>query len=200
MPAQDAAAIRSRRDLRLINALMGNERWLARSLSRFAPEAKKGVTEWGAGDGGLARRLTRDHAELRVTACDLAPRPPGLPERVQWQQGDLLAAAPSDGGVLLANLFLHHFEGEKLAALAERCRCFEVLICNEPLRASWPHALGWLLWPLINHVTRHDLHVSVRAGFRAGELPELLGLRTGGWAWAERTTWRGALRFLAWKA
>lgn len=199
LPSDDPAARRSRRDLRLINFLMGNERWMARCLKSQSALAR-GCTEWGAGTGELAARIARAHPAARVIACDLLPPPSDLPSNVEWRQGDLLNDLDGPrGGVLVVNLFLHHFEGEALAALAERCAGYDALVINEPLRARWPHLLGGLMRPLINEVTRHDLHASLRAGFCPGELPELLGLAERDWRWREKISWRGALRLLAWK-
>lgn len=200
LPPEDAAARRSRRDLRWINFLMGNERWVLRCL-RGEKALAAGCIEWGAGTGELTAKIARAHPEAAVMACDLVPRPPNWDDRVAWFQGDLLSAPlPMRMGVVVMNLFLHHFEGEALATLARRCAQAEALVINEPLRARWPHALGWLLWPLINELTRHDLHASLRAGFAPGELPALLRLRENGWHWRERVSWRGAVRLQAWRS
>jgi hypothetical protein len=201
LPPLDPEARRSRRDLRLINFLMGNERWLLRSLAGLRAMLADGCEEWGAGEGHLTRRIVERFPEARVTARDLMPPPAGLPGRVRWVQGDLLQAADGPGGdpggVLIANLFLHHFAEGKLAALAERSRRFSALLIVEPLRARLPHALGWLLHPLVNRVTRHDLHASLRAGFQPGELPGVLGLEGGEWKWMESVSARGAVRLAA---
>jgi len=150
LPADDPEALRSRRDLRRINFLMGNERWICRSVCRFPEEANRGIVEIGAGDG--------------------------------------------NGGVLVANLFLHHFEGAQLTALGRWFENFEVLLFNEPNRAKLPHLLGGLMHPWLNPVTRHDMHVSIRAGFAGGEITRLLGLDPDRWRTGESSTWRGARR------
>ncbi len=56
---------------------------------------------------------------------------------------------------------------------------------------------GVSLWPLLNRVTRYDMLVSIRAGFRRGELPALLGLERAEWELEERCTLRGAYRLSA---
>jgi trans-aconitate methyltransferase len=118
LPATDPAAQRSRRDLRRINFLMGNERWVCRVLHRFPEIVGRGIVEIGAGDGQLCRKMNDLFPQASVTAYDLAPRPVDLDSRVSWQQGDLFATSPPDaGGVRVANLFLHHFEGESLSNL-----------------------------------------------------------------------------------
>jgi O-methyltransferase domain len=193
LPADDPEARRSRRDLRRINFLMGNERWVCRTVSRLPAEANRRIVEIGAGDGMLCNKLAELFPQTAVAAYDLAPVPCGLNPRIEWHRGDIFERpAPVGGGVLVANLFLHHFEGAALTALGQWFQNFEVLVFNEPDRAALPHVLGGLLHPWINRVTRHDMHVSIRAGFAAGEIFRLLGLDPGRWRTRESSTWRGA--------
>jgi hypothetical protein len=199
LPADDPEALRSRRDLRRVNFLMGNERWVCRALQRFPNNTMRGIVEIGAGEGALCGKLARLFPQAPVAAYDLAPRPPDLAPGVAWHRGDLFdAPPPEEAGVLVANLFLHHFEAEELAALGRWMRGFQVLAINEPDRSRLPHLLGWLAHPWINRVTRHDMHVSIDAGFAQGEIGRLLGL--DGWQIEETSTWRGARRVLAWRA
>ena len=198
LPAGDPEALRSRRDLRRINWLMGNERWVCRTVRRFPAAAGRGIVEIGAGDGKLCGKLARLFPQARVAAYDLAPVPGDLEPRVAWHRGDIFAMPPPEaGGVLVANLFLHHFERDSLAALGRWFRDFDVLVFNEPDRARLPHVLGGLMHPWINRVTRHDMHVSIRAGFAAGEIARFLGLDSTAWQIRETSTWRGARRVLA---
>jgi hypothetical protein len=99
--------------------------------------------------------------------------------------------------MLVANLFLHHFEGEDLRRLGKICEGFDMLIFNEPDRSHIAAFLGRLLHPFVNHVTRHDMQVSIRAGFRSGEMTALLGLDASHWKIRETSTWRGARRVIA---
>ena len=200
LPADDREAVRSRRDLRRINQLMGNERWICRTVRRFPEAAGRSIVEIGAGDGVLCSILARSFPQARVTAYDLAPPPLDLEERVEWRSGDVFAMPPPEpGGVLVANLFLHHFEGDSLTALTHWFREFEVLVFNEPDRARLPHFLGSLMHPWINRVTRHDMHVSIRAGFAAGEITRLLRHDRDRWQFEETSTWRGARRVIGWR-
>jgi hypothetical protein len=193
LAANDPEALRSRMDLRRINFLMGNERWICREIHNHPDASARGIVELGAGDGALACKLARMFPDSDLTACDLAPRPAGLAGRILWRQGDLLDPGTSlAGGVLVANLFLHHFEGGQLDRLGRICEGFEVVIFNEPDRRTLPHLLGALMWPMVNRVTRHDMHVSIRAGFAQGELAALLGLDGKSWRIRETFTWRGA--------
>ncbi len=200
LPADDPHALRSRRDLRRINFLMGNERWVRRTLERFPEAARQGIIEIGAGDGQLCDQLARRFPQAPVTAYDLAPAPADLAPRVKWLRGDLFTQPPPPpGGVRIANLFLHHFEEEPLASLGGWLDNAHLLVFNEPDRASLPHGLGRLMHPWINHVTRHDMHVSITAGFGAGEIQRYLGLDPGCWKIEESSTWRGSRRLICWK-
>lgn len=200
LPVDDPEARRSRRDLRRINFFMGNERWICRAVRRFPEVVGRGIVEIGAGDGTLCHRLARLFPLAPVSAYDLAPAPELSGSRVLWHQGDLFKVpAPSGGGVLVANLFVHHFEEEKLAALGRWMSSFEVIILSEPDRCRLPHWLGGVMRPFMNRVTWHDMHVSIDAGFRQGELANGLGLDSSRWQLWETSTWRGARRVVAWQ-
>ncbi len=198
LPADDPDAMRSRRDLRRINFLMGNERWVCRTMRRFSTAANRGIVEIGAGDGMLCNRLSRLFPQAPVAAYDLAPRPENLAARVVWHRGDLFeTTAPEGGGVLVANLFLHHFQETDLPALGRWMGNFDILVFNEPDRSRTPHLLGNLMHPWINHVTRHDMHVSIDAGFAAGEIAKQLDLDPSRWRIRETSMWRGARRVVS---
>ncbi|HXA13825.1 MAG TPA: hypothetical protein VNW23_01750, partial [Opitutaceae bacterium] len=47
------------------------------------------------------------------------------------------------------------------------------------------------------HVTHHDAHVSIAAGFRGDELPRALGLDEKIWSWRCTSTSLGANRMIA---
>ena len=94
-----------------------------------------------------------------------------------------------DPGVVIANLFLHHFDDVQLTelfrAVAGRARLFVAL---EPQRAAWPLFCCRLLWAIgCNSVTRYDAAVSVRAGFSGRELSALWP-KDPGWELTERRT------------
>lgn len=188
LAADDLRARRSRRDLRLINALMGNERWILRQ------NLDGGLVELGAGEGVLTRKLARKGP---VTGLDLQEGPEGLD--LSWVAGDLFETLPSVAGdTVVANLILHHFEDADLARLGQLLRGRRRLVVVEPWRSRLSLVEGGLLWPLINGVTRHDMMTSIRAGFRKGELPRLLRLGDG-WEWREELSLLGGIRVLAWR-
>jgi len=97
--------------------------------------------------------------------------------RTETVEADVFDWLPNAAGldVVIANLFLHHFEDARLPvlfrAIAGRARLF---VAIEPRRAPWPLFCCRLLWAIgCNAVTRHDATVSVRAGFSGRELSVL---------------------------
>lgn len=184
----DARAIRSRADLRRVNAVMGNARCIASSLNDLPPDGNLKIADLGAGDGTLslavARRLRR--ARVRLTLVDRAPVVHGVTlERLGalgWHATiasadvfDFLAAKGEPFDAIFVNLFLHHFDdgrlGRLLAAIASRTQRF---VACEPRRSALAAAGSRLLWALgCNDVTRHDAVASVRAGFRGSEISRL---------------------------
>jgi hypothetical protein len=192
LPADDPRAVGSRRDLRRINALMGNARLMARAVRGAARQSPpRRIVELGAGDGAFLLAWVRRMPLLapgsevllvdRNTAADagvvtaLCAR--GLrPLRVRADGLDWLRAQPAEAGTwVLANLFLHHFKTETLRllvnAIAEKA---ELCCACEPRRNSWSLAASRMLGCIgANAVTRHDATVSVRAGFLGEELSAL---------------------------
>jgi hypothetical protein len=59
LPADDPVAVRSRRDLKLLNAVMLHPAMMARRMRRLAIIPPKRIVELGAGDGSLMLRLAR---------------------------------------------------------------------------------------------------------------------------------------------
>jgi len=198
LPAGDSRAVRSRLDLRRVNGWMRQHAIMATALQQALNRHPPGhITDLGAGDGTFLLRV----------AQIIAPRWPDvkvvLPDRQKNVSAETLAAFaalgwPAEavmadvfdwlqtfdaGGVVIANLFLHHFEAARLAGLfsliSQRAKLF---IATEPRRAPWPLFCSRWLWAIgCNEVTRHDAVVSVRAGFSGGELSAL---------WPDKQKWR----------
>lgn len=203
-PADHPDAVRGRADLRLINAVMGNHRWIVRRLRRLCQPGWR-VTEIGAGDGALSLRLAQRDvcASESLHGFDLAPRPPTWPAAADWTQGDLLREPLPDSEVLVANLFLHHLQNDALSELGRRLpAAARVFIAVEPARRRLHTFSGSLLCRVarLHPITRHDLPVSVRAGFRAGELPGRLGLGADWRVLHDSESWLGGCRLLAVRA
>ena len=193
----DPRAIRSRRDLRLINGFLGNSHWILGELRKQSP-LHEGIVELGAGDGALCRAMHRALPSTPVIGLDFTTRPHGLPSKIQWLSGDFFETLSHvQGSTCIGSLILHHFSQEMLRNLGERLQRFSLLVFCEPLRGTLPLALARLASPFTGDVTRHDMPASIRAGFRIGELPDLLGLDTAAWHIRESLVSRGSLRMIA---
>ena len=200
LPPGHPDVVRGRIDLRVINFLMGSERWMARQIRAFPEARTRGVLEIGAGEGTLLERLAKNHPGIPLMACDLAPRPGWLSKEIGWDQRDVFECLDhSSGGILAANLFLHHFEAQELRRFAPLMRNFEVLCFHEPWRTVQSLMDARLMLPFVGPATKHDMIVSIRAGFLPGELPDILGLDAADWRVREETNWRGGLRMLAYR-
>jgi hypothetical protein len=199
MDPSDPRAIRSRRDLRLINAFLGNERWIA-AQCRCHASSITGITELGAGEGNLSKRLHRALPKATITGLDFRERPAGLPRGIRWITGDFLKTMDhSQADACTGNLILHHFDSESLRILGSRLQEFRLLVFCEPLRKILPMTLARIVLPLAGEVTQHDMPASIRAGFLKGELPSLLGLDSALWDIEEKESGRGSLRLLAFR-
>jgi hypothetical protein len=197
LPAQDARAVRSRRDLRRINTLMANARIVAGELRGACAGGIRTMAEIGAGDGALAVTLPRALRNDTSVDLELVDRQDVVPrETLQalaaegWRARSVCAdvfdwlrqPGPATLDAMVANLFLHHFEGERLVELlrlvSTRTRVF---VACEPRRSGFALA-GARMVGLIgcNDVSRHDAVASVHAGFRDFELSSL---------WPDRGAW-----------
>ena len=198
LPVEDPEAVASRRDLRRINALMANHRWLERRVRALRKPGWR-LLELGAGDGTFGQRLLRAGSmeASALLAVDLATRPADWPNEATWLQQDVLTGTLPAAEVVIANLFLHHFEPPALRELGARLpkEC-KVLLCCEPARRRLHLWQGKLLSLLpLGRVTKHDMPVSIRAGFLGDELPRFLGISD--WKNDVSSTFFGAYRLEA---
>lgn len=195
LPSGDPGAMRSRRDLRRVNAWMGNATIMARALTaNLNGHGTPSITELGAGDGhfllAVARKLSPARAGRTVNLLDrqnlTAPETVTVFSQLGWSARvivrDVFDWMPEQDETVVANLFLHHFETAMLAdLLSVIARRASLFIAIEPRRAAWPLFCSRLLWAIgCNGVTRHDAVVSVRAGFAGRELWSL---------WPDKTNW-----------
>jgi hypothetical protein len=193
LPVEDPRAVRSRRDLRLVNRLMSNESIVAGELARRLDDTRPRIVELGAGDGTFALRVAQRVRACAVTLLDRAPvvsdgtlaafDAAGAPATVVRADAlDWMRAQVGRHDAIFVNLFLHHLRGEALSELlALVARCTHVFVACEPRRSALALAGSRMLGLIgCNDVTRHDAVVSVRAGFNDTEITAL---------WPEPAAW-----------
>lgn len=190
LPAENPDAIRSRNDLRRVNAWMGHHRILTRALNSLPANKVRRIVELGAGDGtfalSLATQLNQRWPNVEITLLDQQNIVAGETldgfHRVGWKPCvvradvfDWLTTTSQSTNLIIANLFLHHFDDPQLHRLLRmasvRCTHFVVL---EPRRHPIVRLGCELLWLIgCSRITRHDARASVRAGFCEQELSSL---------------------------
>jgi hypothetical protein len=208
----DPRALRSRRDLQRVNRFLGTRRIIARgmqqAMGRSLPGIRLRVLELGAGDGSLMLRIAQDLTKswlavhvtlldrLALLTADTSDAFARLGWSVEMLSVDVLdwAAAPVPPrrpprwDVIVANLFLHHFDELRLprllSAIAARCDLF---VACEPRRTVvsliGSHLVGVLG---ASRVTREDAVLSVHAGFRDAELSGIWQTDSDEWQLQER--------------
>ena len=199
LPHDHPAAVRNRRDLRLINFLMGTERWFARTLRRVSAP-RDSILELGAGTGELGLSLSAAISPVRYTGLDFWPRPAEWPDHWRWLQTDLLDFQNYKGqSVVIGNLILHQFTAGELAGIGGMMqRHSRVIVFSEPARRRLHVHQIRLIAPFsLSAVAKHDACVSIRAGFLGEELPMALGLDRRHWKWTVTTGFRGYYRMVA---
>lgn len=182
LPEDDPWALQSRRDLRRVHGAMGSRSILLQALQDMSALRRTGaplrILELGAGDGslmlGVARALAPTWAPVHLTLLDAQPlvtqgtitdyadlgwtAVASVLDVFEWASEPTGAHrrgkrnAPWD--LIVANLFLHHFEGAQLAGLLRTIadRSDRFLAC-EPRRAWLSLAGGFrgseltALWP-----------------------------------------------------
>jgi hypothetical protein len=196
LPPDDPRAMRSRRDLRRVNAWMRNHAIMARALqNNLNGHEPKQITELGAGDGNFLLRvaevLSPRWPDVRATLLDrqkiVSAETLAAFGKLGWRAETVVADVfdwpQVSSEVVVANLFLHHFEDARLAELLQKVSArARLFVAIEPHRFRYPSLCGQLLRLIgCNAVTRHDAAVSIRAGFLGNELSTL---------WPDRKNWQ----------
>lgn len=189
LPEHDPRAIASRRDLRRVHRAMGTRRILVRAITQATGSAPpRRVLELGAGDGTLMLRVAGGLAArwpgVQLTLLDrqrlvterTARAYGALGWQVQSVQLDVMRwieqPARDRWDLVIANLFVHHFDGTALGQLLHGIAArTDLFVACEP-RRGWLSLAGSRLVGLLgaNAVTRGDAVTSVHAGFRDREL------------------------------
>jgi len=199
LPEGDPRAMRSRQDLQRINRVMGSKLIMLHALRQADISPPKRILELGAGDGtlmlALAQSLVPKWPKVHLGLLDrqhlVSPQTMHAFQRLGWQaeaiQQDVLdwSVQPYDEGwdLIVANLFIHHFEGDALTrilgAISSRSRAF---VACEPRRSKFALSGSRMVGLLgANDVTREDAVLSVQAGFCKRELSSLWPHRYRSW-------------------
>jgi len=208
LPADDPRAMRSRRDLARINAVMMQHRIMARALAGLP--CPRLLADLGGGDGrfllGVARRLKQWRGvramildRQAIVGCDTRDAFQALGWSCEVMQGDIFETLPRlSPDIVTANLFLHHLEDGELARLLAlvAARAGGFATC-EPRRSTFAVLGARLVFMLgANDVSRHDALASVRAGFAGQELSSLWP-KNFGWKIEELGVFPFTHRFVA---
>ncbi|MEI9864944.1 MAG: class I SAM-dependent methyltransferase [Limisphaerales bacterium] len=193
---EDPRAIRSRQDLQRVNWWMRNHSIMARALENNLREAPSRITELGAGDGNfllrVAGKISPRWPDVTATLLDLQANVStetlaafaSLGWRAETVVANVFDWSPVDGNdVVIANLFLHHFDDARLAELFGKIsRHTKLFIAIEPHRFHRAFACAQLLRLIgCNDVTLHDAAISIQAGFLGEEISEL---------WPDKRNWQ----------
>ena len=176
---------------------MGHARFIANALRDY-PNWNGRIIDLGGGDGQfllkVARSLEKRQRSVEavlIDRLDLATKETAQEfQRLGWRltikSGDVfevLGEMPKQAdGVIMSNLFLHHFGESQLRRLLElQAGRADIVIACEPRRSSFSLMASRLVGLLgCNGITRHDAVASVRAGFRGSDLTAL---------WGDRANW-----------
>jgi hypothetical protein len=155
----------------------------------------KQITELGAGDGNFLLRIAQKmnwpnvNARLLDLQKNISAETLTAFSKLGWRAEVIVADVfdwwQTDGPaeIVIANLFLHHFENARLVELLQKIsRRAKIFIAVEPCRASTSLFFSRLLWAIgCNDVTRHDAKASICAGFSGDELSRL---------WPDKQNWQ----------
>jgi hypothetical protein len=194
LPSDDSRALRSRRDLRRVNLWMRNHSIMACALqNNFDGHTFGQITELGAGDGCFLLQVAKKINLQNVNAVlldlqkNISTETLAAFSKLGWSAEVVVAdvfdwpQAPAE--IVIANLFLHHFEDVELKELfckiALRSKLF---IAVEPHRFRFAFPCAQMLRFIgCSKITRHDAAVSIRAGFIRTEVSAL---------WPDKQDWR----------
>ena len=220
LPPGDPVAAKIHRDILRYNRMQGNFEWFRRVLSQSLQDGDR-VLEIAAGEGRLLSALAQDgllgpagredgnagNAEpglqaraSRVAAFDaICPRPENCPEQVEWtvcRAEDFADYGAFD--VILVCHFLHQLPEETLRQLGRQLAGARLILAAETRRH--PLAAGLCRASRLIGFSAEGIGdglKSIRAGFRGGELKELLELDEARWRVKLTETLLGSYRLIA---
>jgi SAM-dependent methyltransferase len=175
----DDEALRSLADIRFVNRWLGNRGRLAAVVRPYLEASPcPRILDVGCGSADIPAHLLR-HAPRPTVAVGvdikLLHLAAGAPE-VRRVRADVRALpfAPRSFDVVLASLFLHHFDAGEVAGVLRGLFALtrRALVINDLRRARVPYAFGKAVFPLLfrSRVSVADGLLSIRRGFTVAEL------------------------------
>jgi SAM-dependent methyltransferase len=175
----DDEALRSLADIRFVNRWLGNRGHLVsivRPYLEASPQPRLLDVGCGSADipAHLLRKLRRPMVAVGVD-IKLLHLAAG-PREVRRVLADVRALPfpPRSFDVVLASLFLHHFDGPEVAAVLRGLFALtrRALVINDLRRARVPYVFARATFPLLlrSRVSRNDGLLSIRRAFTPHEL------------------------------
>lgn len=197
-------------DIRKVNRYLGGHTTSLKGLRSFLdPDANTPlhIIDMGCGDGEFLRVLARHCRKLGVPVTligwDMNPKSLAMARRasatfpeIRYECQDVLGAcALPENSLITCNLFLHHFSSPQVSELL--CKWKDAGASAVIINDLHRNALAYYLFRLFgaifmkSPVARYDGAVSIRRGFRKGELLRIFeGLNASEtsirWYWAFR--------------
>jgi len=193
LPPGDPRALRARRDLRRVNSWMGNAGIMAKALKENYSAVPKQITELGAGDGNFLLQVARKTNLQNVSATlldlqrNVSAETLAVFTKLNWRAeavvADVFDRPQIEMEIVIANLFIHHFEDAELKelfrAVAANAKLF---VAVEPHRFHFPFPCAQILRFIgCGKITLHDAKASIAAGFVRKEISTL---------WPNKQNWR----------
>lgn len=175
----DEEALRSLADIRFVNRWLGNRADLVSIVRPYLEASSRPrLLDVGCGSADIPAHLLRN-VDRPVTAVGvdikllhLAAGPP----EVRRVRADVRALPfpPRSFDVVMASLFLHHFDGPDVAAVLRGLFALtrRALVINDLRRARVPYVFARATFPLLlrSPVSRNDGLLSIRRAFTRHEL------------------------------
>jgi SAM-dependent methyltransferase len=175
----DQEALRSLGDIRFVNRWLGNRGRLAAVVRPYlAASPRPRLLDVGCGSADIPAYLLRTSprpvlavgVDIKLLHLQAAPREVG---RVRADVR-ALPFAPRSFDVVMASLFLHHFDGPEVAGVLRGLFALTrgALVINDLRRARLPYAFAKATFPLLlrSRVSRNDGLLSIRRAFTRDEL------------------------------
>jgi SAM-dependent methyltransferase len=175
----DDEALRSLADIRFVNRWLGNRGRLAAVVRPYLEASPRPrLLDVGCGTADIPAHLLRTAPRSTVAVgVDIKLLHLAAAAReVRRVRADVRALPfpPRSFDVVLASLFLHHFDAAEVAAVLRGLFALarRALVINDLRRARVPYVFGKAAFPLLfrSRVSVADGLLSIRRGFTAGEL------------------------------